>query len=134
MIQTLGLFSELSGLLWRITTLAGVFSRSIKNMHKAFLPEFFFFNRCQICPLIAKFRCLKKQKLCISCIFCKRKGEVRRALFFSYLFFKLKAARYQQYLYGFRSQKDHHHQKRDWFQNKIHIFLLFRTVGFQSHL
>lgn len=42
MIQTLGLFGELSGLFGRVIALVGVLSKFIKNMHKAFSPQFIF--------------------------------------------------------------------------------------------
>lgn len=136
MIQTLGLFRELSGLFWRIITLAGVLSKSIKNMHKAFSPQFIFLNRCQICPLIAISRSLnlETKALHILRLLQKERGS-KKSLLFAYLFFKVKAAWYQQYLnMGLGVENTITIRKETGLNNKVHVFLLLRTVGLQSHL
>lgn len=68
-------------------------------MHKAFSPQFIFLNRCQVCPLIAIFRCLnlETKALHILHLLQKERGD-KKSLLFIFLFFKVEAAWYQQHL------------------------------------
>lgn len=86
----------MSGLFWRIITLAGELSKSIKNTHKAFSPQFIFLNRCQICPLIAIFRCLNLETKALHLL--QKEREDKKSLFFVFLFFEVEAVWYWQHL------------------------------------
>lgn len=133
MIQTLGLFSELSGLFWKIITLAGVLSKSIKISTKLSHHNLFFkqmqdsFSHSQI--QMSKFRNKSSAYL------LQKEMGGKKSLLFAFLLFKVKAAWYQPHLnMGLGVEKTITIKRETDFKNKVHIFLLFRAVEFQSHL